>query len=287
MIVDLFAGHGWDIGARQAGLPDPIGLELDPDTCATRAIHRMPTIRCDIANTPREPYRDKITGLIASPPCQDFSAAGKRQGRGGTTGWLIDQPLQWALDLQPEWVVCEQVPDAIDVWETHATAYRSHGYRTWVGVLNAANYGVPQTRRRAILLAHRERTPLPPAPTHSRDPQPTLFGAEQPWVTMAEALGWDDTTEVTHQLHTNRDQRPDGSRQTVDTTRPAPALTAKAGGQWMWDRLGATRITIAEALTLQSYPPDFTLAGGKGSQFRQVGNAVPPLLAQRILEAIA
>ena len=57
--------------------------------------------------------------------------------------------------------------------------------------LNAADYGVPQTRQRAFLMAHRTRSIQPPAPTHTRHPQPALFGDDlAPWVSMADALDW-------------------------------------------------------------------------------------------------
>ena len=67
----------------------------------------------------------------------------------------------------------------------------------WAGVLNAADYGVPQTRKRAFCLAHRTRTVHAPEATHDRDPQPSLFGELAPWVSMASALGWGMTDKPT------------------------------------------------------------------------------------------
>jgi len=315
MIVNLFAGHGVDVGARMAGLPDGIGFELDGDTCATRAIHGMPTIRADVSTWPLEPLRGRVTGLWASPPCQDWSLAGSRTERAGHTGWLVDEPLRWAETLEPEWIVYEQVPPALKVWGQHADRLEAGGWSTWTGILNSADYGVPQTRRRAFLLACRGRQPSPPGPTHidpkRRPPQLSLLDpGRADWVNMAEALGRPESAEVRSWrgagmaptrrwkiLHTNRGQREDGSRQVIDAVaNPAPTFTAKSGGQWKIEgRPGRpssqfskdpVRVTLAEALTLQSYPAGFAVAGSKTSQFRQVGNAVPPLLAQRILEAV-
>jgi len=336
MIVNLFAGHGVDVGARMAGLPDGVGFELDGDTCATRAIHGMPTIRADVSTWPLEPLRGRVSGLWASPPCQDWSLAGSRTERAGRTGWLVDEPLRWAEALEPEWIVCEQVPPALKVWKSHVERLEELGWSTWAGILNSADYGVPQTRKRAFLLARRGRPPVPPRPTHvapkNRDPQLSLLDAERrPWVTMADALGWPSSAEVRSWrgagmvarhgtrppcmgdqpaptlttapgrrwkiLHTNRGQREDGSRQVIDAlANPAPTFTARSGGQWKIERRPGrpssqfskdpVRVTLAEALTLQSYPAGFAVAGSKTSRFRQVGNAVPPLLARRILESV-
>jgi DNA (cytosine-5)-methyltransferase 1 len=151
------------------------------------------------------------------------------------------------------------------LWEVYAAELRKMGYSAWCGKLNAADYGVPQTRERAILIASRVRQVQRPEPTHY-DPRRgwQLWGT--PWISMADALGWGansrpsvavtaggtstggaepfghrgrDALEAERDagrwvLHTNRDQRADGSRQTADPhSAPAPALTSKSGGQWV------------------------------------------------------
>lgn len=216
------------------GLTD-IGIEWDRDACLTRRAAGHLTVQADVATYPPEAFAG-VTGLIASPPCPDFSAAGSGLGRAGKSGWLVDVPRRWVETLRPEWVACEQVPGALPIWREHAHAYWELGYSTWCGVLNSADYGVPQTRKRAILLASRVRPVGPPAPTHAREPMADLFGPGlEPWVTMADALGWHGTVD--------RRQQSDGTAvRLVPTDEPAPTLTGIAGAksQWVMDRSNAT-----------------------------------------------
>lgn len=345
---------------------------------------------------------------------------------------LVLEPARYIAGIGAglRWVALEQVPAVLPLWEAYATALRAKGFSAWAGKLNAADYGVPQTRERAILVASRDHRVSRPEPTHY-DPRKGMQLWGLPWVSMAEALGWGATrrpvptvtaggtktggaepfghrgrdaleaergagewalrvdaqahasvrpatapapapalkfghsaAEMQWVLHTNRDQRPDGSRQTVDpSTAPAPALTAKSGGQWVvkfrnnnnnacvrsldepagtlffgqrsnwaawvteqpspaitttrrsrdgliagrqlpegesaavgghgWDgdvtgsnggsRSNAVRITVQEAAILQSFPADYPWQGTKTAAFTQVGNAVPPLLAEHVL----
>lgn len=243
MIVDLFAGPGgWDMAARSLGIAT-LGLEWDAPACLTRAAAGHPTIRTDVALYPVEPFVGKVRGLIASPPCQAWSMAGKGKGRGEVDrvhaavelcrgGWtdaallgpwldertpLILQPLRWAWALRGslEWIACEQVPPALGVWEHMADVLRSWGFRSDARVLCAADYGVPQTRHRAILIAHRTAARWPDA-THAEHPELCLFGSNVlPWVTMAQALGWDGWA-------LRQNNRPNGSVRGVD--EPAPVL---------------------------------------------------------------
>ncbi|AKZ60793.1 Cytosine-specific methyltransferase (plasmid) [Streptomyces ambofaciens ATCC 23877] len=290
MIVDLFAGpRGWSEGLRLLGLTD-IGLEWDRAACLTAHAAGHPVIQTDVAAYPTSPFVGRIKGLIASPPCQAWSRAGKRGGLADQPlvhqaahdlahgrdsraelvaqckderSLLAAEPMRWLYDLRPEWVCMEEVPDVLPLWRQYALYLQQWGYSTWVGVLNSADYGVPQTRKRAILIASRVRPVTAPAPTHAKEPADDLFGERlEQWVSMAEALGWVEGLTVNTRgdrktaggnefpadrpswaltekarswvLHTNRDQRADGSRQTADPyTAPAPAFTSKSGGQWV------------------------------------------------------
>lgn len=193
-MLELFAGSGGASEGIRRACPDmpAVGIEWDAAACATRRAAGLLTIRADVAAYPVEPFIGRVTGLWLSPPCPDFSSAGKRAGIEGTSGHLIFQVLRWTLALRPTWLACEQVPEVLPWWRHFARQLeREAGYKTWTGVLCAADYGVPQERYRAVLMAHADRPVQPPEPTHAETPHPSMFGDElAPWVSMAEGLGW-------------------------------------------------------------------------------------------------
>lgn len=229
MILDLFAGPGgWDVAAAELGMR-PIGIEHDAAACATRVAAGHLTIRADVSTIATEPFVGKLIGLIASPPCPTFSMAGKGEGReemplliahvhACATGWrdyeapedadprsrLVLEPLRFIIECEPTWVALEQVPDVMPVWIAYEQVLRLRGYSAWCGVLNAADFGVPQTRRRAILVARRDRSITAPEPTHCRGGAVGLFGELAPWVSMAEALGWGATERCSPTIHAGK-----------------------------------------------------------------------------------
>lgn len=257
MIVDTFAGPGgWDHALALLG-HDAIGIEHDAAACATRAAAGLTTIRADVAAWPLA-HMPEVDGLIASPPCQAWSKAGKRRGLDDVAhiyahvqrcdeagAWvplddhpwaddrspLVLEPLRWALALRPRWIACEQVPDVLPFWQRLAQVLEGLGYRTWTGELNAADYGVPQTRKRAILTARRDGPAcFAPPPTHAKDPGEGLFGTLEPWVSMAEALGWSPDARAGFPRRDDRGDSPDGYRERDwrPATEPAFAVTEKA-----------------------------------------------------------
>jgi DNA (cytosine-5)-methyltransferase 1 len=154
---------------------------------------------------------------------------------------LVLEPARWAFDLEPEWIALEQVPAVLPLWGVLAGLLRERGYRAGCWVLNAADYGVPQTRRRAILMAHRTRPVAAPEPTHAERPVASLFGPElQPWVSMADALGWIPGDVQTNQRTTSETASGYYER---DTDRPSPTVTSKVD---LWRR-GVVRSSTRKA----------------------------------------
>ena len=360
--LDLFAGAGgWDVAARRLGI-HAYGVEIMKEARQTRAAAGLHTWFEDVWKQPDFSSFDRVpTGLIASPPCQTFSLAGKGKGREALDkvlslidrGWddivdlrrqgevlgddrtaLVLTPLHYAYEMRPEWIAWEQVPTVLPVWERCAVELQNMGYSAWTGNLQAEQYGVPQTRKRAFLLASRTREVGRPEPTHSRyyprSPEKLDEGVKK-WVSMAEGIGRGLVNRPSYTVcgvssHAVGDSEWGGAsvrrtlRDAADSgdperwreygwgliDRPAPTITgggtetgeaepiaklARYTSRPDWlpnrNRAGNVRITIQEAATLQSFPADYPWQGAKTKQYLQVGNAVPPLLAEAVLSEVA
>jgi DNA (cytosine-5)-methyltransferase 1 len=334
---DLFAGAGgWDLAAERLGI-HARGVENMKEARATRDAAGLTTIHDDVWTF--EPD-GKAAGLIASPPCQTFSQAGKGAGRealdaviagirGGfykdiealrflalTVGddrtGLVLTPLHFAYTGDYEWLAWEQVPTVLPVWEACAEELARDGWSTWAGLMHAEQYGVPQTRKRAVLLASRTGEPDLPTPTHSRyypRTPATLDPNVQPWVSMAEALGWGLTerpaptvtgggtetggAEPIAKLVERWTTRPDWCYRRPATTIVGtfkPEVVAAPGYRVDVSRQNApdsVRVTVAEAGVLQSFPADHPWQGAKGKQYLQAGNAIPVGMALHALAEAA
>lgn len=289
MIVDTFAGPGgWDEGLRMIGRTDVVGLERDAAACATAKAAGHARIRTDVATYPTEAF-GAVEGFISSPPCQAWSMAGNRKGELDRanchrladrmaegddsldwTEWedprshLVTQPVRWVRDLRPDWVALEEVPEVIGLWQHFARVFRGMGYSVWAGKLLAADYGVPQTRDRAILMASRSLTVHPPMPTHGKDAQGhDLFGgATRPWVSIAAALGWDEGDRIRPARGAGMTER-HGERPDHPASEPAPTVISKARS---WERIYSAGLTGEGRPKDTATQPADTIAG-KGTAY--------------------
>lgn len=297
MILDFFAGMGgWDEGLRLLGRDDVIGFEKDKAARATReAAGHATWHEPDIVRVSSTDFGGlwPITGLIASPPCQDFSLAGLKAGLEGARGKLVYEPMRFIEELQPPWIAMEQVPTVLPIWKHYEEMLRALGYRTWSGILDASEYGVPQQRKRAVLMAH-TRPVSAPEPTHGDNHHTDdLWGSQRlPRVTMAQALGWTGAEVVL-------DSRGDGEggewtrSASFRSDRPARTVGEKArswkvtpGDPPRQDTPGSVEITIEQGLLLQGFPVDYPVKGSWTKAWEQIGNVIPPPLAAAILKEL-
>lgn len=311
-IIDLFAGPGGlDVGATWLEIP-VTGIEWDPNACATRRKAGLHTIEDDVRNYGPDDFPDANV-LTGGPPCQTFTVAGSGSGRqaldhvieqakdmaqhlgdgiprGGfddvRTG-LVLEPLRWALlaleSGRPfQAVVLEQVPAVVPVWQAYAEILEQNGYGVVVDVLRTEEFGVPQTRRRAILIARRDDKVSLPSPTH----QGYRRGAAeqdalelQPWVSMSQALNRKRKFTVISNYGSGGDPRKRGQRRSDE---PSATITGKVTRNRL--RLsggGEDRFSLEEAGRLQTFPLDYPWSGKDIGQ--QIGNAIPPRLAVHVL----
>ncbi|MFE9736168.1 DNA cytosine methyltransferase [Streptomyces sp. NPDC005863] len=303
MIVHGFAGIGWSEALAARGLSD-VGLELDTAACRTRIAAGHITVQCDVTQYPTWRFKGRDIEKIDSPPCPGFGKSGKKLGlqdlprvhqaiedlsRGKDTrakigdaclderSILTAEPMRWHYDLQPRWICMEQVPSVLVVWQQYAEILCSWGYSAVAGILDAADYGLGQTRKRAVLIASREQNVQLPAPTHGGLGQP-------PQVAMADVTGWGYTQRPAPSV-TGGGTYTGGAEPFGNGTRQA---MKRAMGTPLWaDRVGVhhLRPSIAECARLQGFRPGLQFHGGAGQKHLIVGNAVPLPLADAALAA--
>lgn len=301
--LDLFAGPGgWDLAARELGA-DPYGIEFDTHAAATRDLNGLRTLQADVMALEPSMFAP-VRGIIASPPCPTFSSGGGKVGLlhvpellaalehmadgrdtrhelgaiGDDRTLLVLEPLRWALELEPEWIALEQVPAVLPLWEATARVLEARGYSTAVAELNAADYGLPQDRRRAVLAARRDRVPTFAAPTTRRGPADVLDWHPEDLVGFPRRADRGRTIAIRGVDYRARDLR--------RAAEPCFTLTSKARSWSRIDQAGAEhRVELEEAAALQSFPTDYRWAGSRSSAFQQLGNAIPPELARIVLDA--
>lgn len=264
--------------------------------------------------------------LAGGPPCPPFSKSRfyrkdmPRSLRDPVAAETINGYLRLLKDLRPRAFVLENVKGlAYGVHQDALRAIRTRaerlGYSVSVTVLNAADYGVPQIRERCIVIGSLEGAIGFPAPTHSK----TRENGLAPWVTCGDVLRELDTrgnaSDVGHfaggQHHGLLRKIPPGDNYLFFTKKRGhpnpkfewrsrywsfllklspnmPSWTIQARrsnnmGPFHWR---SRILRIAEIKRLQTFPDDFSLTGTIEQQWRQIGNAVPPLLGEVLGESI-
>jgi DNA (cytosine-5)-methyltransferase 1 len=301
VIVELFAGPGGMSEAlRRRRLAVDVAVEVDALACATARAAGHARLKGDVYGL--DPVRtvgdQAVEILLGAPPCQGFSGGGLKAGRSDVEhllgcgedhrgdyllamrdhrSILVAEPLRWAIALAPEAVVLEQVPAVLPLWEAIGEELEAAGYWTVTGVVNAADYGVPQDRPRAVLLASRVGPVALPGPTGPRRGAVTVLGPGVLGFPRRADRG--AAVELGGVAYRARDLR--------RTELPAFTITEKARSWTFWPDGGEPRpLTLEEAGQLQSFRPDYPWQGERSAAFLQVANAHPPLLGAALIGAV-
>jgi len=262
---------------------------------------------------------NEVDIILAGPPCQPFSIAAaqrflkgdakfKRLGvKDKVRGTLTVELLRLVADIKPKLVLMENVPGLVtlDHGSTLTNIKKSLselGYKPEHFLVNAADYGVPQKRERVFIIAGKglARNPTFPTATHS----PAKYvGGNPAYRTVSHALyGLYLPGRANHIRREHRPQslaryrklevgerEPLGRVDRLDPSKPSKTVIAggtRGGGRSHLHPYLARTLTVRESARLQSFPDNFQFFGSTGRQFTQVGNAVPPLLAEAIARHI-
>ena len=334
-LIDLFAGcGGMTRGFVDTELFEPVfAVEMDRDAASTYAANfgADHVFAGPIEEVAEFPDGDVVIG---GPPCQGFSPL-NRNGVGFERRGLWREYLRALDEAGPTAFVMENVPEllASPEYRNFRAAAEARGFAVRGEVLNAADYGVPQRRRRAIVVGTRLGEVPWPRQTHSDPDRPHL--GTQPWRTFGDAVDGLTLAPSGENWHNPRNPRPESVRRYKAVPRnggdrfqmqrnldraglghlvPAcwrnkPTGTTDVFGRLWWDRPAYTirtefykpekgrylhpsahrPITVREAARCMSFEDDFVLPTDQSmtSVARQIGNAVPPLLARRIADALA
>jgi DNA (cytosine-5)-methyltransferase 1 len=327
-VLSLFSGGGGlDIGFRQAGFEISASVEIDKQCCVTLESNsdffgKAHKALCeDITKfSPREHGISDIDFIIGGPPCQSFSAAGRRAGGvhgiNDKRGVLFQHYCRILSELRPHGFLFENVRGILSAnqstaWKEIVSEFGKLGYDLSFKVLDAAQYGVPQHRERLILIGSRKGCLLFPMPTHG---PASASGAS--FVTAVEAVAdlqskserkikmtgkyaaaLADIPPGTNYLHLTEKMghpRPIFAWRSrfsdflyvASPDAPTKTIVAQPGkwaGPFHWNK---RRFTVAELKRLFTFPDSYKITGSEALSVKQLGNSVPPRLGRVLADAV-
>lgn len=330
-VVSLFSGcGGLDLGFKQAGFHTVYATDNWDIACQTLRNNNAAeeVVQADVRKIDfkliREKYGD-IDCLIGGPPCPPYSQTrhylvGKKDGFDDEkAGFAVPEYFRALEELSPKVFVFENVDGFMFKTHTEAFSFLKEqserlGYKITYKVVNCADYGVPQTRKRFICVGVKSANAFEfPQTTHSQS-----GGDKLKWVNCGEVLSEFDniTEEEKHQRPGGKDYEllvgiPAGDNYLYYTDKrgyPEPKFKWK-GRYWTFLlKLTPNRpswtiqashsqnqgpfhwrnrfLRIEELKRLQTFPDDYILCGDFKEQWRQIGNAVPPLFASVLAKKI-
>jgi DNA (cytosine-5)-methyltransferase 1 len=300
-VVSLFSGAGgFDLGFIQAGHQVVWANDINKD-CADTYRHNIGAhfVLGDIKDISASqiPNCDIVIGGF---PCQGFSLANRNRDVEDERNKLYLEFVRVVGEKKPKYFVAENVRGLLSIGKGEAirmivTDFQNLGYKVNYKVFNAADFGVPQNRNRVIIMGVRNdifKGGFPfPTPTHA---QKSDFIYKK-WLTIGEALENIPEPDAPHNLKNHiyskykvTDRNFTGHRKT-DPNKPSPTILAKdtGGNVAIHHPKNHRRMSVRESAIIQTFPLDFEFLGSMGSMYRQNGNAVAVLFAQKIGEEFA
>ncbi len=323
-VLDLFCGAGgFTVGFVKEGFRPVLGVDFDQWAIETYSKNFGRHATCtDIAKIRRFPKADIIIG---GPPCQGFSQLGSHIPN-DARNQLWRHYLRAVKQVKPHMFVMENVPQLLKSAEyaCFEQMAKGLGYKVVAGVLNAADFGVPQRRRRAIVIGALHRMPSLPQATHCDPKEMGLFSfGLEPWVSLKDVLGdlpiqpdgrnWHIGRNPTSKSLQRYRHIPEGGNRWDLPKKLMPGCWIRkvSGGTDLFGRLWWSQpaftirteffkpekgrylhpqadrpITHREAARIQTFDDDFVFVGSKIEVAKQIGNAVPCLLAQAIAKKV-
>lgn len=287
-------GGGVSVGAREAGFKVVYGVDHDHDACATYRLN-FPDARVyemDINEflTVRVQKNAHVRCVHMSTVCKTLSPAytvrGKNHDANEATLFTISDILRRAT---PMVATLEQTFGAltqgkVQLFNSFVLQFTSMNYSVKWAMHTLSEYGVPQARKRLIMIAACPGHPLPdfPIPTHAASPENPVPGLK-PSVTIADAL-----RPIRRNTPNHNPIAPSATRilAPYSPDQLVRGCITTSGGQKNWHPSGKRPLTEREFACLQTFPLDHVFEGTKSSIIRQVGNAVPPAFSQKLFESI-
>lgn len=318
--LSLFSGAGGlDIGFHDAGFEIISSVEIEKVFSETLRQNSgkgkyFETTEVNCIDIREFDFDADVDFIIGGPPCQTFSAAGRRaSGVAGTTderGVLFLEYVRLLEKLQPKGFLFENVYGILgaqngEAWDQIRKAFSDVGYKLHYRILDAADYGVPQHRERLIIIGLKEGEYLFPRPTHGPDSidDTPHYSAEESLKNLKfkqelkSSLGGehgpllnDIPPGLNYSFYTEKMGHPNpvfGWRSKfsdflykADNERPVRTIKAQGGqytGPFHWD---SRAFDTNELKRLQTFPDKYEIFGGRGKIIHQIGNSVPPQLAR-------
>jgi DNA (cytosine-5)-methyltransferase 1 len=226
----------------------------------------------------------KADVLIGGFPCQDISVNGKRGGLNGTRSGLYKAMVEAISRIRPKVFVAENVKALLrhQEWLRQVVGdFEKLGYKLHYQLYQAADYGVPQTRERVLFVGTADGVQpyLPPIPERSA----------ANWMTAKEAIGdlerMPRSPQINH-IWSFANTSPEQGNRKLSPNRPGYTIRAECHGNIQYHYLLPRRISMREAARIQSFPDKFLFLSALRETERQVGNAVPPVLAWHVANSV-